>query len=231
MDEEYEELYQKVEEKHPWFVARRALFGSLAGDDKTAAIIDVGCGTGIFLQHLKELGYQNVAGVETSDGMRRKFRDSTIGVFQKIPERQFAKLFLLDVLEHVQDDHDMLRETFNVLRPGGQLLLSVPAHPFLWSSHDETNRHFRRYRKRELREKLCSVGFIVERVSYWNMFLFPLCFLGRWLNGVGKGAGLEIGTPASFYIYGRLLCLENWLFRIVNLPIGVSLISVASKPG
>lgn len=231
MEPGYEEVYSVIEERHPWFLARRELFAALAGQDRSARILDVGCGSGIFLVHLKSLGYESLAGVETSARLRARFRDVAIELFDELPAGPYDRIFMLDVLEHIADDVGFLDRVHRLLEPGGRFLISVPAHPFLWSRHDELNRHHRRYRRRELRQKLRAAGFRLRKLSYWNMFYFlPICFV-RWLRLGRESTEFDLGGPLTLRLYGGVLRLENWLLRRISLPIGVTLIAVAEKGG
>ncbi len=229
MDKSYEEIYAVVEERHPWFVARRDLFTSLASSDRQSRILDIGCGTGMFLVHLKSLGFESLAGVETSEDLRTKFRDPSIEVLAEIPDRVYDKVFLLDVLEHIEDDRGTLERIRGLLTPGGCFYLSVPAHPFLWSRHDDINQHQRRYRKAELHEKLESAGFHIHRLSYWNALMFPAIYLARRLKLGDRSSDFDLGNPMAWWLYGVILKLENWWVRRWPLPFGVSLIAVV-KP-
>ena len=147
--------------------------------NKDLMVLDVGCGTGMFLVHLKNQGFRDLAGVETSMRLRQRFRDDSIPLYSVIPDETFDAVFLLDVLEHIADDVEALTRIHSALRPGGKLILSVPAHPFLWGPHDIVNEHERRYRRHELRDKLTTTGFEIHRFSYWNMFGFPVICLQK----------------------------------------------------
>ncbi len=230
MESSYEEIYAVAEERHPWFVARRELFASLAGENRSDGVLDVGCGTGIFLAYLKTLGFEHLAGVETSHNLRAKFRDPAIELFSELPDRSYDVIFMLDVLEHIEDDRGMLAEIVKTLKPGGRFYASVPAHPFLWSHHDEINLHRRRYRRRELQHKLLAAGFRLHKLSYWNMSgLLPTC-LARWLRLGEDSTDFELGNPLALGLYGGALRLENRLLMHLSLPMGVSLIAVAERP-
>ena len=172
MRADYEDSYARTEESHPWFVERRNLFSSWLPAQRSARILDVGCGTGMLLVQLKRSGYSDLSGVEPSASLRERFRDPAIPLHPSLPEGEFDVVLMLDVLEHIDDDESALGEVYARLRPGGLYFISVPAHPFLWSQHDEDNQHRRRYTRAELREKLRAAGFRIRRMSYWNMFGF-----------------------------------------------------------
>ena len=129
MDRDYEQIYAEAEFRHPWNLARRELFSSLAGSDRSARILDVGCGTGHFLAHLERLGFENLAGFEPSTNLRATLPDLSVEISSSLPEDRFHKIFLLDVLEHIEDDLGMLVDVRRLLEPGGRIFVSVPAHP------------------------------------------------------------------------------------------------------
>lgn len=229
MDRDYENTYALIEESHPWFVARRELFAALVAGRTANRILDVGCGTGMFLVHLKGLGFEHLAGVEPSPNLRERFRDRTITLHEELPDVPADVVFMLDVLEHIEDDRKTLAGIHQLLEPGGACFLSVPAHPFLWSDHDERNEHKRRYSRRELREKLIAAGFRVHRISYWNLCGFLPLLVIRLLRLSAGSNELELGSPLSMWTYRMLLRLENSVVKRVDLPFGVSLIAVAEK--
>ena len=230
MQRSYEEVYAVAEERHPWFVARRELFTALAGDDRSTRILDVGCGTGIFLSHLKALGFEHLAGVEISENLRDKFRDPAIELFDRMPEGIYDKAFMLDVLEHIEDDRGTMAEVFERLAPGGRFYASVPAHPFLWSHHDEINLHQRRYRRRELSRKLTGAGFRLLKTSYWNLSGLVPALIARLLPRSESSTDFELGGSLALKLYRGALRLENRALQVLSLPIGVSLIVIAERP-
>ena len=150
MEAGFEDTYSLVEERHPWFVRRRELFAGMVAGGEHLRILDVGCGTGAFLEHLRELGFRRLTGVEPSAVLRQRFRLRDAPLHERIPDGEFDVVFMLDVLEHIDDDRAALEQVRERLCPGGRFFLSVPAHPFLWSRHDEVNLHRRRYKRAEL---------------------------------------------------------------------------------
>ena len=118
----------------------------------------------------------------------------------------FDLALALDVLEHIDDDRCALIELGRVVRPGGGLVVTVPAHPRLWARHDELNRHFRRYTRTSLREVAEEAGWRVERLTHFNTVLLPVAAAAR---RFGAGDGLEIPSPAVNRGLRQMLELER----------------------
>ncbi len=159
------------------------------------------------------------------------------------PDATFDFLHSRDVLVSVEDDEGALRELFRVCKPGGALFLGVAALPVLRGEHDRAVQSIRRYGKGELREKLSRAGFLVERVTFANFLLCPTILAHRLLRRALKPAqsdaeavsdfaysGASAGRGALNALLYRVLCLESWLLRFVNLPFGVTLMALAKRP-
>jgi SAM-dependent methyltransferase len=150
----------------------------------------------------------------------------------------FQLVTLLDVLEHLDQDQASLLALAKLLRRDGHLVVTVPAFQFLWGEHDVEHHHRRRYRARQLRERLEASGLQVCWVSYYNSLLFPLVALVRLVRRVlptrdeshGKGRELVLLPPMLNTLLEHLFAIERlWLGRLF-VPLGVSLIAVARKP-
>jgi SAM-dependent methyltransferase len=149
-----------------------------------------------------------------------------------------AMVGLFDVLEHLDDDLGMLRWILSVLEPGGVLVLTVPAHPFLFGGIDELAHHRRRYRRRELRQKLVAAGFQVRLLTHFMAPLLPLLVARRWLGERllrRRRAALRMGpefavVPGINGILRGVLGLERRWIRAFPVPFGSSIISVAVRP-
>jgi len=139
-----------------------------------------------------------------------------------------------DVIEHVEDDDQALREFHRVLRPGGIAVLTVPALQWLWSPHDEVLGHFRRYHRKPLHRKLQAAGFEQLKLTYVTSFLLPLMVVHRmWIRLVGAGARGTGITPVPFVIDRLFLAiqeLETFFVHTSGLPWGASLVAVVRKP-
>jgi SAM-dependent methyltransferase len=138
-----------------------------------------------------------------------------------------------DVLYHraVANDAAALREFFRVLRPGGALLMRVPALDSLRGAHDVVVHTGRRYTAANLRAKLRAAGFAVRRLTYANTLLFPLVYLRRKLEPASGTAtsDVELPSPMLNRALESILHLENFLISFISLPIGVSLVALATK--
>ncbi len=154
---------------------------------------------------------------------------------------EFDVVGLFDVLEHIDDDTGALREISQVVKQRGMLLITVPAHQFLWSYFDLSSNHKRRYRKAELQVKMEQAGFTVKKISYYMFFLFPVLAAIRLIGNIKKherkdnkkltiGTSLETKTiPILNEVFLASLRLEKFLLRYFNLPFGASLVVLAEK--
>jgi SAM-dependent methyltransferase len=235
----------EIEDEHWWYVGRRAIVlaqinQALAGSAAKAEnrrILDVGCGTGGNLDHLKHYG--RTQGVDLSDiALRRsRQRGHERVMFANATELPFASdsfdlVTALDVIEHLDDDVRGLCEIHRVLRPGAPAVLFVPAFQSLWGPNDDQSGHKRRYVLEEFRQRVMAAGLKPERISYSNIGMFLPIWLGRkLLNLLGRTEQAEnnINHPFINKMLARMFASEaGWLTRH-SLPFGVSIICVARK--
>ncbi len=248
MDADYFEQYVHFERGHWWFVARRRIFLSLLRrflpDRPELDILDAGCGSGINIQHLSELG--RTVGVDRAlAACRHSLRTHQARVIGAdltalpIGERRFDLVTAWDVLEHVEDDSAAVEELLRVLRPGGLLMVAVPALPALWSEQDEINHHFRRYRERELLGLLARAGGELVYVTHLNTFLLPVAFAVRtWQRVRSRLVGFRRRTLRTDFVdHHRWV---NWLLMAAfsaeepivargSLPVGLSLLCLCRR--
>jgi len=155
--------------------------------------------------------------------------------------KPFDLIGLFDVLEHVQEERETLDSLWNLLARGGRLLLTVPAHPSLWSYFDEAAHHCRRYSAQDIRQKLTDAGFQVEFLSQFMACIFPMVWIFRKIRGLRKLSDSDTArsrtsdefrlVPIVNQVLTALLTLEaRWLARGHHLPIGTSLVVVARRP-
>lgn len=201
-------LHAAIEAEHWWFAARRAIIvqviQQLVPPSKEVTIADVGCGTGGNISGLA--GLYSCLGIDTSEEAielaRAKFPDVTF-ICGKAPGRLGARkdsvdiFLLLDVLEHVEFDRDFFLELFAVLKPGGHILLTVPAKMSLWSPQDVNYGHYRRYEPAQLEGLWSGLPVTVRLFSFFNTYLYPLVKGVRVFNRLRGREWGEAGTDLS----------------------------------
>lgn len=238
----YEEL-AAVEGTHWWFQARRRILRDVVGRYRppagvAAAIVDVGCGTGEMLDMLREFG--PVTGLDASPiavgHCRERFGDAVDVRLGRIPDDLPPGAGLVtafDVVEHLEDDADALAAIRASLAPGGRFICTVPAFGFLWSDHDVSHHHYRRYTRSMLRRRLEDAGFAVERLTYFNTVLFPAVAAVRLLQRLrpGRGGGSDAGLPSPTVnrVLLRVFSAERRILRLTSLPVGISLLAVCRR--
>jgi SAM-dependent methyltransferase len=141
---------------------------------------------------------------------------------------------LLDITEHVPDDRGLIVEVGRVLKPGGHALLTVPAHQFLWSDHDRTLWHQRRYSKRILLALFEDSPLEVRRCTWAITFTFPPIVAFRLIQRLlpRRREPKTHLIPLPGWVNGFLkwlLHVEAWLLKRINLPFGVSLVLIARR--
>jgi SAM-dependent methyltransferase len=240
MEKELYQRFYEIEDRHWWFVARKAIVLGLLKRFLPAAkapdIFDAGCGTGGMLKDLEKYG--QLVGADASEEAVKFCRLRGFEIAQcsvlDIPFQagSFDVVLGLDLIEHLDDDMGALRELYRVCRPGGLLVVTVPAFQFLWSHHDELNHHKRRYTRGQLRHRLTSASFQVLRSSYFNSYLFPCMLAGRMFGGgVGQEPGMELSLPhrAINRFLSGVFAAELPLLKRVDLPVGGSILAIARR--
>jgi SAM-dependent methyltransferase len=247
MDEAYVRLYPELELHHFWWKVRRRLVGQLIAnrvDLTQCTVLDIGCGSGVTMEHLLDAGAAEVRGIEIDPLALRP--DSPINeridlgdLFDLNIDANYDIVVMLDVLEHIEADTSALTKVAACMTQDGLLILTVPAYRWLWSSHDVTNAHYRRYSAKQLRARLESSGFKVDQIGYMFAGLVPPKLVMRWL----EMAGIDVGSTSVEA--GRRSLLSELAYRWFSmeaaiaarfarmLPFGSSVVAVArlSRPG
>lgn len=204
-----------------------------------ARILDAGCGTGGLIKNLRPefpgWSWQGVDASPLACELARERADVEVieASLTKLPHAadEFDAMVSADVIYHIEDDELALREMNRTLRPGGMLIINVPAYQWLWSYHDEAVHSKRRYGRRELHDKLIAAGFDCVVLTHGNMFLLPLIVLRRKLwPAPQSGSDVKTYSPLVNRVLRGVMALEHRLLSIFgNLPMGCSLLAVARK--
>ena len=244
----------------PRYLLRRARLLEQARQwPKGARVLELGCGAGALTYELSRAGFDCTA-VEHSPAaaaiaadINRGPNAADIRTEAEDWNAAFDYLVALEVLEHIEDDHAALASWRQWLRPGGQMLLSVPAHPSRWNAADEWAGHVRRYRRQQLRDVLEGAGMRVEAIECYG---FPLANVlepiraakcARELAREARGgddraartasSGVERATETRLFpLYSgwagsqamRLFCATQRLF--LDTDLGNGFLAVARRP-
>lgn len=219
MDSDYERQTFEVEDAHWWYRGRRRVLGRVLGQldlPANARILDAGCGSGRNMIELARLG--TVTGVELSPTSVAVARERDVGEVLEgsvqalpFPDDHFDLAVCLDVIEHLDEDRSTLSELRRVVRPGGELLITVPAYPWLWSSHDDINHHRRRYTRATLLAAARAGGWEATRTTHFNALLLPVAVAYRWFERLARR-----GRPHSDLDHS-----PGWLNRILLAPLSL----------
>jgi SAM-dependent methyltransferase len=236
--------HEAYERWHWWFAGRRAVMRSLLdvldtrGWQRTLA---VGCGYGAEMDFLS--GYGPATGTELERSPARSShaggrRRVTMAAGEALPfdASSFDLVGMLDVLEHVAGEREALAEAHRVLKPGGHLLLTVPALPWLWSDWDRRVHHLRRYTHRSLSAAVATAGFRLRRMTFFNCALLPVVAAVRLVKPLGRmvlpsdgGEFASGSSPLVNWALTKVLELEALWIRGAGLPVGVSLAALARR--
>lgn len=204
-------LHSELEARHWWFVGRRRILFPLIDALMTGRdgklIVDVGCGTGATVGFLSER--HRCLGVDTSpiaiEAARRTYPQARYIVGRSPDDLRDTAgdtglYLLMDVLEHIEKDRQYLADLVALARPGTFILITVPALRSLWSRHDVTAEHVRRYEIEELRRLFAGLPVSIELLSFFNARLYPIIRFARFL---GNRLGHSVGRNSTdFALYG-----------------------------
>lgn len=198
------DLHKQIEEKHWWFTARRQIIykilARIAPPKKNLTLVNIGCGTGGDLSYLT-CSYRCI-GIDSSKtavaATEKRAPNATVilgsnaeAVPQRLEHEKRLWLFL-DVLEHIKEAHNFFLNYAQLMEPGETVIITVPANPKLWSAHDESFGHYRRYTDKTLQLIWNKLSFNCLLMSYFNTRLYPLIWLIRNIeNIIGKKTGKE----------------------------------------
>jgi 2-polyprenyl-3-methyl-5-hydroxy-6-metoxy-1,4-benzoquinol methylase len=240
-----EELYGEIfaaEQEHWWFVARHRIVLHLLehylppNTGTRCKVADLGCGCGMMLLRLSEK-YEPV-GVDGSQraielALRRGVT-AKLGVLPQdmpLPRETYDAVLMLDVLEHLKDDRTSVAVATSLLKPGGILICTAPAHMWLWTKFDEDHHHFRRYSRRQFRSLFDQPCIRLELLSHLNAILFAPAAIWRVLatKVFERDRARYLKLPPFNSVLSSIFAFERLLLGKVPMPLGLSFIAVARK--
>ena len=243
MDSAVYEVDARVGQTHWWYVGRRRLFARVIADlgtKPTDPVLDVGTSAGTNLRMLRDEGFAQATGLDSSEDAIRWCAEQGLGKVHrgditKMPfeDQSFSLVLATDVIEHVDDDVAALSEIRRVLRPGCPVLITVPAFPSLWGFQDEVSHHKRRYRMKRLLEAVRAAGLEPERKFHFNFLLFPPIWVARQVIKRLKpkiASETEVNAPFVNGVLTKLFHTDIALAPRLSPPFGVSILLVARRP-
>lgn len=245
MQAAYAAEYRRLWDEHWWWRSRRRFVCRLLaqlGLPGEGQVLDIGCGDALFFDDLAQYGH--VHGIEPDRNLLKDANPHreriTVAPFGPgfDTDQRYGLITMLDVLEHIEDDRGTLDTVHGMLRPGGAVVLTVPAFRWLWSMHDVANRHFRRYTRKELAGKLADAGLAVQRCGYTFGWTVAAMLARRALlpakqapDDADEDAYRVTPPPApineALYLLTRA---EQTIARALPMPMGSSVFAVARRP-
>lgn len=239
MHPDYGKHYRALYENHWWWRAREdILVGELLErlpKKSGLSILDVGCGDALFFERLRQFG--EVEGVESDPDLVDPSGPSrariTVATFDASfqPGKNYDLILMLDVLEHLDAPEEALRHGLSLLKPGGIILVTVPAFMMLWTHHDRLNRHRTRYTKDSFGRLAKSSGMDVLASRYLFTWLAAAKLATRMMEALlpAEPRIPRIPSPLVNGLLYRISRVEEKLFRKLGLPIGSSLLVVGTR--
>jgi SAM-dependent methyltransferase len=232
-----------LEKNHFWFQSRNELilWALKRFFPGVESFLEIGCGTGFVLSGIKDsCSHVRLLGSDIFiEGLKfAQERMSNVELFQlsamDIPfENEFDVIGAFDVLEHIEEDDTVLNQMFHALKDDGGAIITVPQHPFLWSTFDDISAHKRRYVSRDLKSKVEAAGFHIAYMTSFVFFLFPFMLLSRFVNrsktDIDPLTELKVHSVINRMFKG-ILDIERFFIRSgLSLPFGGSLLLILNK--
>jgi SAM-dependent methyltransferase len=224
---------------HWWYRARREILSDYLAREghlpQGARVLEIGCGTGHNLPMLAQFGevdaieIDETAAAMASERLGKKVGSAPLPELEGVEPGSYDLVAVLDVVEHVEDDVAALQAMAKALKPGGKILITVPAHQWMWSAHDVVNHHKRRYSKKTLAAALDAAGLKWNRLRYFNSLLFPVAVAARFAGKLMGKDDSDDSPPAKPLntAFEAIFGVERHLLGRMPLPPGLSLIVLA----
>jgi ubiquinone/menaquinone biosynthesis C-methylase UbiE len=243
MERQVYDRMAELDERHWWYRARREVLAALirrrACPAPGAKLLEIGCGTGHNISMLRTFG--EVEAIEVDPAARamaelrlgRPIGSAPLPALPGVEDRSYDMVGAFDVIEHIKDDRAALTGIARVLKPSGRFVMTVPAHPWMWSAHDVVNHHHRRYTKDGLVRLFEGSPLRLQGIGYFNSLLFPVAIAARAAGKIrGKEDGDDTLPPAPLNAaLEKVFAQEARLIGRVPLPPGLSLWAIAGVGG
>lgn len=239
MNKELFKIMEDIQATHWWFRSRTVIISRILDYflpvKKDLRIVEVGAGIGGNIDLLKRYGDLTLiegdsyaANILKTKGNHKITKGYLPDIVDKI-DAKFNLIVLIDVLEHIKNDHEALVSLKKLMNNNSLLLISVPALMFLWSYHDKEHGHVRRYNKKELQNLLIKSGYKIQFITYYNAILFPFIFFTRLLKKLlkSKTCDLKKNNSVLNYILFKIFSFEQHILFKINIPFGTSLCVIA----
>jgi len=240
-----EELYGEIfaaEQEHWWFVGRQRIVLHLLehylprNSGTPCKVADLGCGCGMMLLRLSEK-YEPVGVDGSRHAIEFALRRGVTAKLGALPEdvplsrESYDAVLMLDVLEHLKYDRASVEVAASLLKAGGILICTVPAHMWLWTKFDEDHHHFRRYSRRQFRSLFAAPSIRLELLSHLNAIMFAPAAMWRILatKVFERDRARYLKLPPFNSVLSSMFAFERRLLGKVPMPLGLSFIAVARK--
>lgn len=242
MEKSYYKDYFVLEKEHWLFKIRKKIFFYFIKKYSQAGskIFDFGCGSGYLVEGLQKIGYDAYGSDFEKDaidyGLNQSIKNLKLATGEKIdyPDKTFDVVTAFDVLEHIENEKPIIREFVRILKPGGRVIISVPAYQWMWGVQDDISHHFRRY-------TACSLLAVFRdfpelklvRKTYFNTFLFPpiavVRLFSKWFNIKNRKSDFDVKTGFLDVIFYHIFNFEHYFLKFINFPFGVSIALILEK--
>lgn len=252
MDELAYQQFCDLDMTHWWLIGRRRIFFALLDrflpKKRDLLVMDVGCGYGGMLEGLSRLGPVMGMEIDLESARfcnRRGFGGMCLGSGYDLPvlPGSLDLVTLFDAIEHIEDDERVVRQCAEALRPGGHIMITVPAYQFLYADNDRVSHHLRRYTRAQLVNIVRSADLEVVKATYYNVLLFPLILPAvlllklkqaiqgprqRGRDGGETNLSYNLPRPVSLLLTAIFSGERHFLSRI-SMPFGHSIAVIARK--
>lgn len=240
----YSEMYE-LESTYWWHKAKRHLVKSIITrmkiDTHNSKLLDVGCGTGKFLEEMNTWNsWGELIGLDGSDEALKFTKKRKVANVKKadlekeipLKDNSIDIITSLDVVEHIENDQHLVREFNRVLKPGGSLIITVPAHQWLWTYWDDILGHKRRHNQASVEALMKQANLKVEWISYFYSYLLPIACVFRLIKSKTNKENSSDFVALPDWINRLLISFaeaETALIKYTKVPFGLSVVCVARK--